>query len=115
MGNSHLWNYARVVEEGEELPEDYKAFAGWMDWLKSTTYEEMLESPLSLVGTPDLIVERLHEIYELYGLGNLIIWMNRGGAIPQKDLLHSMELFAEKVMPKVEHLTKAQLPTAVGA
>jgi alkanesulfonate monooxygenase SsuD/methylene tetrahydromethanopterin reductase-like flavin-dependent oxidoreductase (luciferase family) len=110
VGNSHLWNYARVVEEGEELPEDYKAFEGWMDWLKAGTYEDMLESPFSLVGSPDLIVERLHKIHELYGLGNFIIWMNRGGATPQKDMLHNMEVFAEKVMPQVKHLSEATAP-----
>jgi alkanesulfonate monooxygenase SsuD/methylene tetrahydromethanopterin reductase-like flavin-dependent oxidoreductase (luciferase family) len=110
VGNSNLWNYARVVEEGQELPEDYKAFEGWMDWLTGQSYEEMLESPFSLVGTPDLIVERLHTIYELYGLSNYILWMNRGGAVPQREFLRAMEIFADKVIPQVRHLSGAAVP-----
>ena len=30
--------------------------------------------------------------------------MNRGGAVPQKDILRSMELFANEVMPQVRGL-----------
>lgn len=111
IASSHMYNYAKVVEEGEELPEDYKAFEGWMDWLTAGNYEDMLSAETALVGSPDQLVEKLHNLHEVYGLSNYIIWMNRSGSIPLKDMLHSMELFAEKVMPQVAHLSHAKLPT----
>jgi alkanesulfonate monooxygenase SsuD/methylene tetrahydromethanopterin reductase-like flavin-dependent oxidoreductase (luciferase family) len=105
IGNQYLWKWARVVEEGQELPEDYKYFDGWMDWIKDEQYENIWSYDGTLVGSPDEIVERLHKLWEMQGpLDKYIIWMNRGGCIPQKEVLHSMELFATKVMPQVRNL-----------
>jgi alkanesulfonate monooxygenase SsuD/methylene tetrahydromethanopterin reductase-like flavin-dependent oxidoreductase (luciferase family) len=111
IGNQYLWKWARVVEEGQELPEDYKYFQGWMDWIKEEQYENIYGYDTTLVGSPQEVVERLHKLWEIQGpLDKYIIWMNRGGCIPQKDVLHSMELFATKVLPEVRHL-KAGDPT----
>ena len=35
------------------------------------------------------------------GLDDFILWMNRGGAIPQREVLRSMELFAKELMPEL--------------
>jgi alkanesulfonate monooxygenase SsuD/methylene tetrahydromethanopterin reductase-like flavin-dependent oxidoreductase (luciferase family) len=113
VGNDYLLRYAKVVEDGQPLPADYEAFAGWFDWLKAEEYDAVLAQDISLIGSPDLVVERFCRAHEEYGLGNYLIWMNRGGCIAQKDLLHSMELFATEVMPKVRHL-RAATPSQPG-
>jgi alkanesulfonate monooxygenase SsuD/methylene tetrahydromethanopterin reductase-like flavin-dependent oxidoreductase (luciferase family) len=104
IGNDYLYTFARVVEEGEELPEDYKYYSRMHDiWaqLKATNYDDMLGMRGSLIGSPDLVAEKLVKLYESTGFSKQLMWMNRGGAVPQRDILHSMELFATKVIPQV--------------
>ena len=110
LGNDYLYTYARVVEEGEELPEDYKYYSRMHEiWatLRATDYDDMLAMRGSLVGSPDLVAEKLVKLYEDTGFSKQLMWMNRGGAVPQKDMLHSMELFATKVMPQVREVGEA--------
>jgi len=103
FGNELIYAYTKVVEEGEALPDDYKAYAGGMfTALKQYSYDDMLNFPGSLVGSPDTVVEKLNRIHEITGLKNQIMWMNRGGVIKQEDLLRSMELFAKEVLPRVK-------------
>ncbi len=33
-------------------------------------------------------------------MNDFIVWMNRSGAIPQREVLASMELFAKEVIPE---------------
>jgi hypothetical protein len=58
----------------------------------------------SLIGSPDLVAEKLIKLYESTGFTKQLMWMNRGGAVPQRDILHSMELFATKVIPQVRDI-----------
>jgi alkanesulfonate monooxygenase SsuD/methylene tetrahydromethanopterin reductase-like flavin-dependent oxidoreductase (luciferase family) len=109
IGNDFLWRYARVVEEGQDLPADYKHYAGWYDWIQHAEYDKIFDNPWTLVGSPDEIVERLHAVRELqtkFGppIDKYILWMNRGGCIAQQEVMRSMELFATKVMPQVRDL-----------
>jgi alkanesulfonate monooxygenase SsuD/methylene tetrahydromethanopterin reductase-like flavin-dependent oxidoreductase (luciferase family) len=115
FGNELIYTYTKVVEEGETLPDDYKAYAGGMfATLKQYSYDDMLNFPGSLVGSPDTVVEKLKRIHELTGLKNQIMWMNRGGVMKQPDLLRSMELFAKEVLPRVKDLGE-QVPAVAGA
>jgi alkanesulfonate monooxygenase SsuD/methylene tetrahydromethanopterin reductase-like flavin-dependent oxidoreductase (luciferase family) len=112
LSNEYLFTYAKVVEDGYEVPEDYKAYAGGM-WtlLEKTTFDDMLKGEGSLVGSPDTVVERLERLHEDTGMYKQLLWMNRGGAVPQKDILRSMELWMTEVAPRVKHLG----PTASAA
>jgi alkanesulfonate monooxygenase SsuD/methylene tetrahydromethanopterin reductase-like flavin-dependent oxidoreductase (luciferase family) len=105
LWNQFLWKWARVVDEGQELPDDYKAFTGWMDWIKDEHYEDIFDYDTTLIGSPDEVVDRVHRLWETQKpMYQWIISMNRGGCTPQKEILRSMELFAEKVIPQVRHL-----------
>jgi alkanesulfonate monooxygenase SsuD/methylene tetrahydromethanopterin reductase-like flavin-dependent oxidoreductase (luciferase family) len=105
LSNEYLFTYAKVVEDGQPLPADYAAYAGGMfQLLRETSYEDMLKGEGSLVGSSDTVIERLGKLYEDTGMSKQLLWMNRGGAVPQKDLLRSMELFASDVIPAVRHL-----------
>jgi alkanesulfonate monooxygenase SsuD/methylene tetrahydromethanopterin reductase-like flavin-dependent oxidoreductase (luciferase family) len=118
LWNQYLWKWARVVEEGGELPDDYKHFSGWMDWIKDERYDDIFDYDTTLIGSPDEVVDRVHRLWEANKpMSNWIISMNRAGCTPQKDVLRSMELFATKVLPQVRHLGEpepapAQLPDA---
>jgi alkanesulfonate monooxygenase SsuD/methylene tetrahydromethanopterin reductase-like flavin-dependent oxidoreductase (luciferase family) len=104
LGNDYLFTYARVVEEGSEIPADYAGYehmhALW-DTLKATDYDDVVGMRGSLIGSSNLVAEKLARLYEDTGFTKQLLWMNRGGAVPQKDILRSMELFATEVMPQV--------------
>jgi alkanesulfonate monooxygenase SsuD/methylene tetrahydromethanopterin reductase-like flavin-dependent oxidoreductase (luciferase family) len=114
LSNEYLITYAKVVEDGAPLPDDYKAYAGGMwELLKKTTYDDMLVGAGSLVGSPDTVAEKLAALYDMTGMKKQLLWMNRGGAVPQQDLLRSMELFATEVMPRVREI--GAIESAVGS
>ena len=71
---------------GEELPPGAK-----LDW-------EFLEPRNLLVGPPEHVAERVHELAEVCGLETLLVEHAHPG-IPQRLILRNLELFATKVMP----------------
>ena len=75
---------------GEELRPGTK-----LDW-------EFLEPRSLLVGSPEHVVERVHELVEVCGLEYLLLGYAHPG-IPQRLTLRSLELFATKVMPAFRH------------
>jgi alkanesulfonate monooxygenase SsuD/methylene tetrahydromethanopterin reductase-like flavin-dependent oxidoreductase (luciferase family) len=116
LSNEYLWAYARVVEPGTELPADYKYYEFMQqmwDTLKATDYDEMLKQPGALIGSPETVAEKLSDLYERTGFTKQLLWMNRGGAVAQKDMLHSMELFATEVAPQLKNLGVAETEPAL--
>jgi alkanesulfonate monooxygenase SsuD/methylene tetrahydromethanopterin reductase-like flavin-dependent oxidoreductase (luciferase family) len=71
---------------GEELQPGAK-----LDW-------EFLEPRNLLVGPPEHVAERVHELAEVCGLETLLVEHAHPG-IPQRLILRNLELFATKVMP----------------
>jgi alkanesulfonate monooxygenase SsuD/methylene tetrahydromethanopterin reductase-like flavin-dependent oxidoreductase (luciferase family) len=71
---------------GEELAPGVK-----LDW-------EFLEPRNLLVGPPEHVAERVHELAEVCGLETLLVEHAHPG-IPQRLILRNLELFATKVMP----------------
>ena len=61
-------------------------------------YETVLDE-YAAVGTPEQVSEKLDRFRERYGPDGFICWFNTGGMIPHEDVQHSMQLFAENVMP----------------
>jgi alkanesulfonate monooxygenase SsuD/methylene tetrahydromethanopterin reductase-like flavin-dependent oxidoreductase (luciferase family) len=105
IGNEYMDKWARVVEEGSPLPDDYRHYEGFLDNIRNAQYDGIWQFPGTMIGSPAEVVDRLHSLWENTSrLDKYILWMNRGGGIPQADLLHSMELFATEVMPHVAHL-----------
>lgn len=82
------------------LPEGYERYgAGWDGARGAIGYlDTVVQSPNFLIGDVEQVRRRLGENAKL-GMNDFILWMNRGGAIPQKQVLASMELFAREVMP----------------
>ena len=68
--------------------------------LANATYEELLRDRLAY-GTPETVAQRLTELTEVLGLSGFVIEANVGGAIPAERVLNSVQLFAQKVAPKL--------------
>ena len=66
--------------------------------IAATPYEEILKQRV-LFGTPDAVVDRLQEYQESLGISGVVMEMNYGGRIPYGQVIDSMRLLAEKVMP----------------
>jgi alkanesulfonate monooxygenase SsuD/methylene tetrahydromethanopterin reductase-like flavin-dependent oxidoreductase (luciferase family) len=102
LGIDYVLKYSKPLEEGQEIPEDYKHYADWFSRQRRIPYEEMVKLDTALFGTPDLVAERLLKMHQEAGWDNFILTLNRGGWMEQKEVLKSMELFAKKVMPEVK-------------
>ena len=72
-----------------------------MERVRNMTYEKVSEV-MGIFEPPDACVERLKGMEEEFGIGRMICWFNPGGMVPHKQVMRSMELFAEKVMPQFE-------------
>jgi alkanesulfonate monooxygenase SsuD/methylene tetrahydromethanopterin reductase-like flavin-dependent oxidoreductase (luciferase family) len=62
------------------------------------TYDRMSET-MAIFDTPERCVERLGQLHQDFNMDRTICWFNPGGRVPHQRVMHSMELFAAKVMP----------------
>jgi alkanesulfonate monooxygenase SsuD/methylene tetrahydromethanopterin reductase-like flavin-dependent oxidoreductase (luciferase family) len=69
-----------------------------LERLASMTYEQVCER-MAIFDTPEACAERLQAYREDFKMGRVICWFNPGGQVPHPQVMHSMELFAAKVMP----------------
>jgi alkanesulfonate monooxygenase SsuD/methylene tetrahydromethanopterin reductase-like flavin-dependent oxidoreductase (luciferase family) len=96
----HMVNYMRWVchwrglgnhmDPGEELPET----KGKLDLLNY----DFLHKRNMLFGTPEYVIDKIHELKSELNLQNLQVWSNFPG-IKHEDCMKSIKLFTEKVMP----------------
>jgi alkanesulfonate monooxygenase SsuD/methylene tetrahydromethanopterin reductase-like flavin-dependent oxidoreductase (luciferase family) len=69
--------------------------------LQRMTYDQVLDT-IAIFGDPAYCIERLQQFKETFGMHQFICWFNTGGKIPHKQVMESMRLFAEQVMPYVD-------------
>lgn len=69
--------------------------------VRATTYEQARDS-MAVFETPENCIERLQGLREEFRMGRLIGWFNPGGLLPHARVMHSMELFAQKVLPHLD-------------
>ncbi len=69
--------------------------------LQSMTYEEATRT-YAIYGEPSYCIERIQALKEAFGINQFIAWFNTGGKIPHPQVMDSMTLFAERVMPFVD-------------
>jgi alkanesulfonate monooxygenase SsuD/methylene tetrahydromethanopterin reductase-like flavin-dependent oxidoreductase (luciferase family) len=66
--------------------------------LQEISFDEVLRDKV-VVGTPEMVVERLTDISEELGLDGILAELNCGGHVPREGVLHSLQLLCEEVMP----------------
>ena len=54
---------------------------------------------LGAVGTPQQVIQRLERFQDLYRPQEFMCWFNIGGMLSNEEVVRSMRLFAEEVMP----------------
>lgn len=98
---------ASPLTSGDRLPpkEELEAAgygfyaSGILEQLAETPYDEMIETDLVWVGTPQDVIERIEAVVELCeGLAEVAITVNPGG-IAHWQAIKAQELFADQVMP----------------
>ncbi|MGQ4808481.1 Alkanal monooxygenase alpha chain [Candidatus Entotheonellaceae bacterium PAL068K] len=71
--------------------------------MQTITWEEV-DTTMAFYGAPDACIRKLTEAHARCHLDQIICWFNPGGLVPHQQVLDSMRLFAEEVMPAVRHL-----------
>ena len=69
-----------------------------MHRMANTPYSEILANRV-LFGTPDELVERLNILQEELGINGIVMECNYGGRLPYTQVINSLRLLSEKVMP----------------
>ena len=69
--------------------------------LQTITYDDALREKL-IVGSPGRVTERLKELQEKLGLDGILCEMNCGTKIPHPNVMKSLQLLCEKVMPRFQ-------------
>jgi len=69
--------------------------------LQTITYDEALRDKV-VVGTPDMVIDRLFGLCEELGLDGILAEMNCGSLVPHERVMNSLRLLCEKVMPRFQ-------------
>jgi alkanesulfonate monooxygenase SsuD/methylene tetrahydromethanopterin reductase-like flavin-dependent oxidoreductase (luciferase family) len=69
-----------------------------VEQLRTQRYDDALRAN-ALVGTPEMIRERLHALQQDLGLCGILAELNCGGRIPHARVLNALQLLCERVMP----------------
>ena len=66
--------------------------------LQEATFDEVLREKV-IVGTPDMVIQRLSEISEELDLDGILAELNCGGRVARDGVIRSLELLCRDVMP----------------
>jgi alkanesulfonate monooxygenase SsuD/methylene tetrahydromethanopterin reductase-like flavin-dependent oxidoreductase (luciferase family) len=66
--------------------------------LQATTYEEALRDKI-VVGTPDMVIQRLMDLRKELGLSGILAELNCGGQIPHDRVQNCLRLLCREVLP----------------
>lgn len=66
--------------------------------LQEISFDEVLRDKV-IVGTPDVVAERLKNIADDLGLDGILAELNSGGLTPREGVMRSLQLLCEEVMP----------------
>jgi len=68
--------------------------------LQAISYDDALRDKV-VVGTPEMVVDRLIQLRDELGLDGILAEMNCGSLIPHERVMTSLRLLCEKVMPRL--------------
>ncbi len=67
--------------------------------IENLTYEEALTGQV-LIGTPEIVTERLRMLQQEIGIDGILAELNCGGLIPHERVMAALRLLCEEVMPR---------------
>ena len=77
--------------------------------LNAEWFDFLMEKEIIWVGSPEYVAERIDRLRTELNCAHVTIWPNPVG-LPYNKVMHSLELFAERVIPMVE--SQEPVPTA---
>ena len=89
-GNQIVRGYELTMTEGRKTRE--------MGYL---SFDNLIKYGAAIAGDPEECVDKLQEMKERFGITEFVLWSNIGG-IPAALAMQSMELAAEKVIPRLQ-------------
>ena len=87
----------QLVRQSLDKAADQEAYER-LKRLSEVSYDDVLKR--CAFGTPDAVIERLHEYRETLGITGVSLEVNAGGQIPYDRVVNSIRLLTEKVVPK---------------
>lgn len=87
----------RMVASGQANYLDERAER--IDALGNLDWEAIHTSEKAIVGTPDIVIDKIKEIADALQLTGMVLEFNAGERLPEDKLNRSLELFCEKVAP----------------
>jgi hypothetical protein len=109
-GSEYLAHYLESLLEHYELMGDhlgktkgYQGYGKQAEMLRDIGFDKYVEGFLAsnAYGTPDMMLQKLRERYEIIGSFELATCFRFGG-IPYEEAEASMHLFAHKVLPELK-------------
>jgi alkanesulfonate monooxygenase SsuD/methylene tetrahydromethanopterin reductase-like flavin-dependent oxidoreductase (luciferase family) len=70
-----------------------------IDTLGNLDWEGIHTSEKAIVGTPDVVIDKIKEIGDALQLSGMVLEFNAGERLPEDKINRSLELFCEKVAP----------------
>jgi alkanesulfonate monooxygenase SsuD/methylene tetrahydromethanopterin reductase-like flavin-dependent oxidoreductase (luciferase family) len=70
-----------------------------LERLEKLTYDEALQGQV-LIGTPQMVGERLRALQDELGIDGILAELNCGGLIPHAQVMTALRLLCEEVMPR---------------
>jgi len=92
---------AEIVEPETLAPESQAEFEKVRTRLRTIQYDQ-IDSLMGAFGDTEYIADRIAELKERFGFTRLVCWFETGGLTGHENILETMRLFAEKVMPQFE-------------
>jgi len=68
--------------------------------LGNLEWEDIYRSEKAIIGTPDIVADKIKELGHELQLSGMVLEFNPGERLPEEKINRSIELFCEKVIPK---------------
>lgn len=97
-----LANYFSTVAETVR-PETFGSSPAEFEKVRARLREmkyETVDSLMGIFGEPEYCIDRIAELKERFGFTRMVCWFETGGLSGHQEVLDSMRLFAERVMPR---------------
>jgi hypothetical protein len=91
---------AEIIEPQTLAPEHASEFQRVRTRLLTMDYATV-DSIMGIFGDPKYCIDRIAELKERFGFSRLVSWFEVGGLTGHREVIDSMRLFANQVMPRL--------------
>jgi alkanesulfonate monooxygenase SsuD/methylene tetrahydromethanopterin reductase-like flavin-dependent oxidoreductase (luciferase family) len=102
-GPAVTWYYRTIAKYVAPKGAAVKSYEGYKDAQKlaqTVEFEQLLDTAGMVVGTPEVVTEKVTRLANGIAFDELLCWVRIGG-MPEDKVVRAMDLIASKVMPEV--------------